>query len=390
MAHEDGEVEVGWTLRLGSEVEAVRPAEVGRLSGAVVRQPRLWVSSQNAWKVACPLYEDYDGPMSNYDIHSMICPKCSFEQPEAPECANCGIIIEKWEAQKSQAEQAAPGGAWGGGGGVDHRTMAASQQQAAVAGSWAEQIQARRLGTRPATEESLLSGFGVGALRFLSGAAAVGAATWLSVSINPLDNYTAMAIIAVAGALFVWVALSVRAPVSARQVGFEAILAIVCVAGVVVTMPGLLDGGQPAQPGKTAKKTPPKANPNAALETPLGQFAVSAQTYIMAVGSLLDMDGPASHAEWDGLTPRLDFAALTRKFQGLGQGDRGEALVAWERTQKVGGVVTDLLQRFKEPATDGSGFTFRLAPEKLSQAKALHVAAQTAMEQLFADLKVIR
>lgn len=40
----------------------------------------------------------------------MICPKCGFEQPDAPECARCGIIIAKYRAREQSAPQdLAPG-----------------------------------------------------------------------------------------------------------------------------------------------------------------------------------------------------------------------------------------------------------------------------------------
>ena len=41
----------------------------------------------------------------------MICPKCGLEQPDAPECKRCGVIVAKYRPREAQPRPGAPAGA---------------------------------------------------------------------------------------------------------------------------------------------------------------------------------------------------------------------------------------------------------------------------------------
>jgi len=339
--------------------------------------------------------------MSYYDIESVTCPKCGFEQPESPECANCGIIFDKWKAQKQADALAADSAAWGGGDvppparrpqRVSANPLPAVAPPGPSAGAWGDAPPPQPGPSREPEvaddDDEMLSGVGIGSYRLLLGLGSAGAATWLALAVNPLDNYTVMAIIAITAALFIWTLLSFKQEVTPRQVVFETLLAVVVAAGVVVTMPGLVDDAPPSTGQPTVDK--PKKEPAVAEvpKSPLGDFARAAEDYTEAVDELLQMDGAAPHVEWDALTPRLEFETVRSAHEALSERDRGEALSTWEKVKPVPEVVAELLRDWKKPSEGG----FSFSPTKIYRDRARETASQAraAVQKLSQELKVIR
>ena len=121
----------------------------------------------------------------------------------------------------------------------------------------------------------------------------------------------------------------------------------------------------------------------------MGDFARAAETYLEAVESALSIDGSASHAEWDALTPRLNFDTVRNAHQALSERDRGEALVVWKSVKEAGELLTELLKH-KRQTDDGSGFAWPLSKLDRGKAVSTHSAAVKAVSVFTNDLKVIR
>ncbi|WP_244308973.1 DUF805 domain-containing protein [Pseudomonas duriflava] len=85
-----------------SELEAERYVKALRQAGALARKEQDLSSMLT-------LVSDDTTPTLLQASETMICPKCSYEQPVDQECSACGIIIEKYQARLAAPTSAIPG-----------------------------------------------------------------------------------------------------------------------------------------------------------------------------------------------------------------------------------------------------------------------------------------